>query len=287
MRMREAHLPAPGLHRLNRTEYTNAIRDLLALNIDAATFLPADDSSHGFDNMAGTLTTSPALMEAYLSAAGKISRLGRRHRDRADAGRVRRAARHVAERLHRRAAVRHARRHADRARVPGRRQLRLHGQGNDGLLHGRARQRQAASSSRSRSTAHACTCSTGTRRSAPNEGNGGRTPEIPIKAGFHRVGVTFIATSDLPDTGLNRSFVRTMNSPGSISGYTFYPHVGQVFIEGPFNGARGDEHAEPRQDLRVLPRGEQRGSRVRAHDHLHAGGQSLPPPRRPRPTSRR
>jgi hypothetical protein len=71
----------------------------------------------------------------------------------------------------------------------------------------------------------------------PNEGNGGRTTEIPIKAGFRKIGVTFIATSDLPDTGLNKSFVRTMNSPGSISGYTFYPHVGQVFIEGPFNGA--------------------------------------------------
>jgi mono/diheme cytochrome c family protein len=70
-----AHLPAPGLHRLNRTEYTNAIRDLLGLEIDATKFLPPDDSSHGFDNMAGTLTLSPALMEAYLSAAGKISRL--------------------------------------------------------------------------------------------------------------------------------------------------------------------------------------------------------------------
>src|SRR5262249_34415158 len=69
------------------------------------------------------------------------------------------------------------------------------------------------------------------------EGNGGRTPEIPVKAGFHRVGVTFVATSDLPDTGLNRSFVRTANAPGAIAGYTFYPHVGQVFIEGPFNGA--------------------------------------------------
>jgi hypothetical protein len=68
------------------------------------------------------------------------------------------------------------------------------------------------------------------------EGNGGRTPAIPIKAGSHKVGVTFIATSDLPDTGLNKSFVRTMNSPGAISGYTFYPHVGQVFIEGPYNG---------------------------------------------------
>jgi len=70
--------PNPGrplLHRLNRTEYANAIRDLLALEVDATKFLPADDSSHGFDNMAGTLTMPPALVEAYLSAAGKISRL--------------------------------------------------------------------------------------------------------------------------------------------------------------------------------------------------------------------
>src|SRR5205823_9107360 len=69
------NLNPPGLHRLNRTEYANTIRDLLALDVDATKFLPPDDSSHGFDNMAGTLTMSPALMEAYLSAAGKISRL--------------------------------------------------------------------------------------------------------------------------------------------------------------------------------------------------------------------
>src|SRR5262249_55238789 len=49
------HLPAPGLHRLNRTEYTNAIRDLLALEVDATKFLPADDSTRGFDNIAGAL----------------------------------------------------------------------------------------------------------------------------------------------------------------------------------------------------------------------------------------
>ena len=69
------HLPAPGLHRLNRTEYANAIRDLLSLEVDATKFLPPDDSTRGFDNIAGALTMSPALMEAYLSAAGKISRL--------------------------------------------------------------------------------------------------------------------------------------------------------------------------------------------------------------------
>ncbi|HEY7087572.1 MAG TPA: DUF1587 domain-containing protein, partial [Tepidisphaeraceae bacterium] len=69
------YLPPPGLHRLNRTEYTNAVRDVFGLQVDATKFLPADDSTHGFDNIAGALTLSPALMEAYLSAAGKISRL--------------------------------------------------------------------------------------------------------------------------------------------------------------------------------------------------------------------
>ena len=69
------NLTAPGIHRLNRTEYANAIRDLLALEVDATKFLPSDDSTRGFDNIAGALKLSPALMEAYLSAAGKISRL--------------------------------------------------------------------------------------------------------------------------------------------------------------------------------------------------------------------
>jgi cytochrome c551/c552 len=64
-----------GLHRLNRTEYTNAIRDLLALDVDEATVLPADDSSEGFDNIADALAVSPALIERYVAAAGKISRL--------------------------------------------------------------------------------------------------------------------------------------------------------------------------------------------------------------------
>jgi len=64
-----------GLHRLNRTEYANAIRDLLALDIDAATLLPADDSSEGFDNIADALGVSPALVERYAAAATKISRM--------------------------------------------------------------------------------------------------------------------------------------------------------------------------------------------------------------------
>ncbi|HYK57819.1 MAG TPA: DUF1592 domain-containing protein [Bryobacteraceae bacterium] len=70
--------PNPGrtpLHRMNRGEYANAIRDLLGLEVDPAILLPADDSSNGFDNIADVLGISPALLERYVSAAAKISRL--------------------------------------------------------------------------------------------------------------------------------------------------------------------------------------------------------------------
>ncbi len=231
----EEHLPAPGLHRLNRTEYTNAIRDMLALNIDATDFLPPDDSSHGFDNMAGTLTTSPALMEAYLSAAGDISRLA--------------LGTETAPTL----AV---------FDVPVDTSQNTHIEGLPfGTRGGMLIEHEFPADGEYIFTVKGMTGYftrvlgnvTGEQLEVTidgermylydwdkeignTEGNGGRTPAIPIKAGFHKVGVTFIATSDLPDTGLNRSFQRTMNSPGSISGYTFYPHVGQVFIEGPFKG---------------------------------------------------
>ena len=65
----------PPVHRLNRTEYGNAIHDLLALDVDSASLLPPDDSGYGFDNIADVLGVSPVLLERYLSAAGKISAL--------------------------------------------------------------------------------------------------------------------------------------------------------------------------------------------------------------------
>jgi mono/diheme cytochrome c family protein len=70
--------PNPGrpvVHRLNRTEYGNAIRDLLGLEVDTRALLPADNSEQGFDNIADVLSVSPALLDRYLSAARKISRL--------------------------------------------------------------------------------------------------------------------------------------------------------------------------------------------------------------------
>jgi mono/diheme cytochrome c family protein len=69
--------PNPGrvaIHRLNRAEYTNAIRDLLATDIDVQSLLPVDDSGYGFDNIADVLSVSPMLLVRYMSAAGKVTR---------------------------------------------------------------------------------------------------------------------------------------------------------------------------------------------------------------------
>ncbi|MCX7280880.1 MAG: DUF1592 domain-containing protein [Alphaproteobacteria bacterium] len=70
--------PNPGhatMRRMNRTEYANAVRDLLALDVDFTKDMPADDTGYGFDNIADVLTVSPTLMDRYITVAGKISRI--------------------------------------------------------------------------------------------------------------------------------------------------------------------------------------------------------------------
>jgi len=70
--------PNPGrspLHRLNRSEYAAAVREILALDVDATSLLPADDEANGFDNIADVLKVSPSLLEQYLTAARKVSAL--------------------------------------------------------------------------------------------------------------------------------------------------------------------------------------------------------------------
>ncbi|MBK7116854.1 MAG: DUF1592 domain-containing protein [Proteobacteria bacterium] len=247
------HLPAPGLHRLNRTEYTNAIRDLLALNINAARFLPSDDSSHGFDNMAGTLTTSPALMEAYLSAAGRISRLA--------IGTETAPTLAVFDAPHDTSQNEYVEGLPFGTRggmlieheFPADGEYVLTVKGMTGyftaVLGNVKGEKLEVTVDGKRVYLYDWDTEIATKR-----GDGGKTPPLPIKAGFHRIGVAFLATSDLPDTGLNKSFQRTMNSPGSISGYTFYPHVGQVFVEGPFKGAAATDTQSRRKVFECYPK---------------------------------
>src|SRR5579863_6912394 len=239
------YLPPPGLHRLNRTEYTNAIRDVLALEVDASKFLPPDDSTHGFDNIAGALTLSPALMEAYLSAAGKISRLA--------IGDVSAPTQAVFE-------------------VPSDTAQNYHIEGlpfgtRGGILIKYQFPADGEYTFKVKGVTgyfqavlggvkgeHLEVTVDGDRvklfdwdkEISTTTGMGRSTQPIPVKAGLHTIGVTFLATNDVPGSELNKPFQRTMNTPGSIPGFLFYPHVGQVWIEGPYKpaGASGSAARE-------------------------------------------
>ena len=85
------------------------------------------------------------------------------------------------------------------------------------------------------------------------EGTGGKTPPIPISAGGHTIGVTFLATNDVLGTELNKPFRRTMISPGDIPGFMFYPHVGQVFLEGPYDATAANDTPSRRKIFLCRP----------------------------------
>ncbi len=113
--------PDPGsvvLHRLNRTEYSNAIRDLLDLQLDVTTLLPADDAARGFDNVAGSLTISPTLLEAYTTAATRIARTAVGFWKSPTEAAYISPRRHVPEPAHRRASPGHAWRHGGSPQLP-------------------------------------------------------------------------------------------------------------------------------------------------------------------------
>jgi mono/diheme cytochrome c family protein len=240
------HLPAPGLHRLNRTEYANAIRDLLALEVDATKFLPPDDSTRGFDNIAGALTMSPALMEAYLSASGKISRLA--------IGDVSAPTQAVFD-----VPADTAQNHHIEGLPFGTRggMLIKHQFPADGLysfnVKGVTGYFQAVLGGITGEQLEVTVDGERVKlfdwdkEISNTTGNGKSTPRVPVMAGLHTVGVTFIATNDVPGTELNKPFQRTMNTPGSIPGFIFYPHVGQVIIEGPFDAKGATDTAARRK----------------------------------------
>lgn len=71
---KQPNVDAPELHRMNRTEYQNAVRDLLGIDVDVSELLPPDARTSGFDNMSNALTITPTLMSAYVRAAEKVSR---------------------------------------------------------------------------------------------------------------------------------------------------------------------------------------------------------------------
>jgi hypothetical protein len=256
-------LPPPGLHRLNRAEYGNAVRDLLALDIDPSSFFPADDVSRGFDNQAGTLGLSPALLEAYLSAAGKISRLAL-GRVTAPSQAMYRVATDETQNYHveglpfgtRGGLVVEHEFPEDATYNLKVYSVNLGNMGNfrpfgevrgeklevlvDGERVGLIDWDEAFGLNRG--------------------GFGGFSGQlktidvkVPVTAGPHRVGVTFVATNYAPGLDMNRAFERSTIETGGLPGFTFYPHVGSVRIDGPYDATGAGDTPSRRQVLTCTP----------------------------------
>jgi hypothetical protein len=330
------HMPPPGLHRLNRTEYANMVRDMLDLEIDPAQYLPSDDSTSGFDNIAGALGLSSTLVEAYVTAAQKISRLALAEPE-TPTLKVYRTPEDTSQDYHVEGLPFGTRggllaNHLfpsdgeyditvtpifgdnmsptgfgsvpcekieillDNDRValmnwngggrnsggncggdaPAARGQGAGARGATNAANGRAagaapangpaaagaraaapgngRAAGAATAANGRAAGAAGTAAAargagangpGTARPAAQAtragsfgGRGGGTPmraRVTVTAGEHEVGATFLATNFAPLLDLDQHFMRSTLQTGPTPGYTFFPHVGTIRIEGPFN----------------------------------------------------
>ncbi len=241
-----ATMPPPGLHRLNRVEYGNAVRDLLSLDIDPAAFLPADDVSRGFDNQAGTLSLSPALLEAYLGAASKISRLAL-GRVEAPTQAMYRVAADATQNYHVEGLpfgtrggilIEHT------FPVDAEYNLKVYSVnlGNMGNFRpfGEIRGEQLEILLDGARVALIDWDEAFNLNSGFGGGDGQLKTidvRVPVTAGRHRVGVTFLATNYAPGLDINRAFERSTIETGGLPGFSFYPHVGSVRIDGPYEGS--------------------------------------------------
>jgi hypothetical protein len=246
-------LVAPAAHRMNRTQYANAIRDLLGLEIDGAAYLPADDTSYGFDNVSSGLQVSPTLVEAYVTAASKISRLAMGH-DTGAGRKIYHAREDYSQEDHieglpfgtRGGMLVHHYFPADgeyviswepvRTTVGGlfggdsedeKLEITLDGQrlklfeiGKDVLLN----------TLREKLDVH-----------------------VNVKAGKHDVGATFLATTYAPHVDLNRHHERSILDDNLIDGITNTPQVSSIMISGPSNGTRPTSTPSRAQILTCKP----------------------------------
>jgi mono/diheme cytochrome c family protein len=262
-----AKFPPPGIHRLNRTEYANAIRDLLALDIDPSKYLPSDDSTRGFDNIAGALSISPALVEGYASAAEKISRLA--------VGDVTDAT-------------------LTTYRVPSDTSQDYHVEGlpfatrgglvakhlfpadgdyvfkvfpiNQGLMDNNRSFGEIRGEKLELlidgERVHLYDWDKDVSTGAPVH-QGTAEVHVQVKAGPHTVGVTFLGTQLAPGSDLNEHFLRSTIETGGLPGFKFWPHVGKVDILGPIKPAGAGE-SESREKIFVCkPTADQEGACAR------------------------
>jgi hypothetical protein len=247
------HLLAPGLHRVNRTEYANSVRALLDLDIDPAAFLPADDSSYGFDNVASGLGVSPALVEGFVTAATKISRLALGHELSAGQKRYMVTDDYSQERhieglpfgTRGGMLVKHFF-PADGEYVLAWGPVRR----NTGGLYGAGRKDEKLEVLLDGERIKLYDLSKDIPQNTSQEKNEIR---LQVKAGVHALGLTFLATTYAPHDDVNRHFQRSVIDGSDIDGFVFYPQVSWIQVSGPFTAKRPESTASRAKILLCKP----------------------------------
>src|SRR5580704_1378582 len=241
------HVPPPGLHRMNRTEYANVIRDMLALEIDPAKYLPSDDSTRGFDNIAGALALSPALLEGYTSAAAKISRIAMGDVSE-PALATYRVASDTTQDYHIEGLP-----FGTRGGLVIQHEFPADGDYvfkvfpiNKGLMDNNTAFGDITGEKLELlvdgQRVHLYDWDKDVARGKPVHG-GTADVHFQAKAGLHTVGVTFLATQLAPSQDLDQHFLRSTIETGGLPGFKFYPHVGKMEILGPFQPSGANESA--------------------------------------------
>jgi mono/diheme cytochrome c family protein len=257
MDTKAARHPDPGsvvMHRLNRTEYANALRDLLALDIDVSALLPADNSARGFDNVAGSLTISPTLIEAYSTAATRIARTA------VGFWKSPTEAAYISP--------------ADTSQT----------QHLDGLPFGTRGGMKVRHTFPSDGDYTFTVDNFGLGRFIPGEkllflidnetlatrdykgvgltaanastGDGSIELTLPVKAGSHIVGVTFLEDNLRPSLDLIRQYERKSLEDNPIPQLEYYPAVGTLRIRGPFKASRTEDSRSIRKVFTCMPKTE-------------------------------
>jgi len=245
----EAAHPNPGrteaLHRLNRAEYQNTVRDLLGLEIDAAKLLPADDGSYGFDNIAGVLKMSPTLMERYLAAAGVISHLAVGAPVKSPEAAIFRVSPALPQYDHIEGLPFGTRGGAlVKYNFPVDAEYEIHVElqrsGTSGGISGLAEAQDMEVSIGGEQVKLFSLKPQAGRSGAQAEGEGQKKEadadlrfRIPVQAGPHEVGVAFLLKTHAEDTAMREPFRRTDNSGGNGVNLS-QPHVAALIVTGPF-----------------------------------------------------
>ena len=239
------------LHRLNRTEYANAIRDLLGLPIDAATLLPPDDAANGFDNIAGSLTISPTLLESYATAAARVARMAVGFwKSPTEATYL---APSDASQNHRLDGMPFGTRGGIVARhdfpADGEYKFSIQNFGIGSFVPG---EQLALIIDGER--AHVWPYrGVGVAVGMTADSDGTLQVSVPVRAGSRLVGATFIATNYRPSLDIIRQYDRKSLENNTIPQMQNYPAIGYVRIQGPFTAQRPQDSASRRKILTCRP----------------------------------